>query len=59
MRTDFKDVPLAESSVSLKLSEIQKRCSELLQDSEALDGLSLESELPVVAPECDDPYNRG
>ncbi len=38
----FVDVPLSESSVTLKLSEIQKRCSKLIQDTEPdLDGLSL------------------
>ena len=59
MRTEFKDVPLSKSSVSLKLSEIQKRCSELILDSEALADLTLEPELPVTAPDRGDPYNRG
>jgi len=59
MRTDFKDVPLSESNVSLKLSKIQRRCSELIQDSEALADLTLEVEPPVTAPDRGDPYNRG
>lgn len=59
MHTDFKDVPLSKSSVSLKLSEIQKRCTELILDSEALADLTLEPELPVTTPDRGDPYNRG
>ena len=59
MHTDFKDVPLSKSNVSLKLSEIQKRCTELIQDSEALADLSLEAEPPITAPDRGDPYNRG
>ena len=59
MRTDFKDVPLSESTVSLKLSEIQRKCTELIQDSEALSDLTLEAEPPVPVPDRGDPYNRG
>ena len=50
------DTPLSESSVSLKLEEIQKRCSELLEHPEALSELTLEE--PVADPLSDDPYNR-
>ena len=35
------DTPLSESSVTLKLSLIQKRCSELMENVDALE-LSLE-----------------
>ena len=49
------DSPLSESSVSLKLSLIQKRCSELMDDA---DGLGLALEEPVQATDSSDPYNR-
>jgi hypothetical protein len=50
------DTPLSESSVSLKLEEIQKRCSELLETPESMPELSLEDS-PSVADHSD-PYNR-
>ena len=50
------DNPLSESSVSLKLEEIQKRCSELMDEPDALEELTLE-EVPVT-PRSNDPYNR-
>ena len=50
------DTPLSQSSVSLKLEEIQKRCSDLQDAPELMLELSLE-ETPAVA-EHDDPYNR-
>ena len=55
----FKDKPLAESSVSHKLSEIQERCTKLLQESGGLDDLTLEGEAPVITPDGTDPYNHG
>lgn len=54
-RTD-KDIPLSESNVSLKLEEIQRRCSELMEEPDALMELSLEE--PAPAPVSNDPYNR-
>lgn len=57
MPKDFNDIPLSESNVSLKLADIQKRCSELLQDSDAMTGLSLEE--AHVEPDTNNPYNRG
>lgn len=51
------DVPLSESSVSLKLAEIQRRCSELMDAPEALLELTLEDP-PAKAPPADDPYNH-
>jgi hypothetical protein len=39
------DTPLSESSVSLKLEEIQRRCSELMEEPDALLELSLEEPL--------------
>ena len=50
------ETPLSQSSVSLKLEEIQKRCNELMDTPDALE-LTLEE--PVVeSPRSDDPYNR-
>ena len=57
MNKDFKDIPLSESNVSLKLADIQKRCSDLIEDPDELGGLSLEE--PVVEPDNNNPYNRG
>ena len=48
------DSPLSESSVSLKLSLIQKRCSELMNKT---DGLALTLEEPEPSG-SGDPYNR-
>ncbi len=49
------DNPLSESSVSLKLSLIQKRCSELMDKT---DGLELTLEDPDPPSSSGDPYNR-
>ncbi len=50
------DTPLSQSSVTLKLEMIQKRCSELMDSPDALE-LTLEE--PVAQdPRSDDPYNR-
>ncbi len=57
MEKDFKDTPLSESNVSLKLADIQKRCSELLEDSE--DSLELTLEEPAARTDDGNPYNRG
>ncbi len=57
MEKDFKQIPLSESNVSLKLADIQKRCSELLQESDTITGLSLEE--PYVEPDNNNPYKRG
>ena len=57
MTKDFNDTPLSESNVSLKLADIQKRCSDLIEDSDDIGGLSLEE--PAVEPDNNNPYNRG
>ncbi|MEM8815647.1 MAG: hypothetical protein AAFX56_01115 [Pseudomonadota bacterium] len=49
-------IPLSESNVSLNLSLIQKRCSELL---DAPDELELSLEEPLEAVDDGNPYNRG
>ena len=49
------DTPLSQSSVTLKLEEIQKRCSELINSPDALE-LTLEES--VAEPKrSDDRYN--
>ena len=50
-----RDAPLSESSVSTKLSLIQKRCSQLMDES---DGLELTLEEPAPQLEGSDPYNQ-
>ena len=49
------DSPLSESSVTLKLSLIQKRCSELMDQTDGLE-LTLEDSEPPSSNS--DPYNR-
>ncbi len=57
MEKDFDDVPLSQSNVSLKLADIQKRCSQLIDDADDLDGLSLEE--PSLEADNNNPYSRG
>ena len=57
MEKEFKHIPLSESQVSLKLAEIQRRCSELLEESG--DSLELSLEEPVSQPDDNNPYNHG
>ncbi len=56
MEKEFKDMTLAESNVSLKLSEIQRRCADLLDEPGDLE-LSLEEPAEVV--DTGNPYERG
>ena len=55
MDKKLMDTPLSESSVSLKLEEIRRRCSELMDEPDALLELSLED--PVVEPASDGAFN--
>lgn len=57
MDNNYKDAPLSESSVSLKLAEIQERCSKLMDQPDALLELSLEEPAPRLAA-SNDPYNH-
>jgi hypothetical protein len=57
MKKDFDDIPLSQSTVSLKLADIQKRCSELVDDANDFGGLSLED--PIVELDTNNPYSRG
>ena len=61
MDKDINDVPLSESNVSLKLANIQKRCSALMEEPDTLE-LSLEEPVaskPSADEKCYDPYDRG
>ena len=57
MDMEFQDAPLSESNVSLKLADIQKRCSEMLSEPETMLELTLEE--PSIEPDNNNPYNRG
>ena len=52
------DTPLSQSNVSLKLEEIQRRCSELLEAPDGLLELALEEEPTTAEHESHDPYNH-
>lgn len=60
MDKDFDQIPLSRSNVSLKLANIQKRCTQLLDEPDELTELTLEE--PRLEPVEDgpyDPYDRG
>lgn len=57
MEKDFDDIPLSQSNVSLKLADIQERCSKLIDDPDYLGGLSLEE--PATKTDKNNPYSRG
>jgi hypothetical protein len=57
MPKDVNDIPLADSNVTLRLANVQRRCSELLLDSG--DELELTLEEPVEPPDSGNPYDRG
>jgi hypothetical protein len=50
------DTSAAESSVSLKLEEIQRRCSRLIDQPEGLSELKLED--AAADQDVNDPYNQ-
>lgn len=52
----YDDIPLSESNVSLKLADIQKQCSQLLQDTE--DSIELSLEDAVIPSNAFNPYDR-
>ena len=55
-KTMDSPLPLSETNVALKLPEIRKRCSELMDEPEALTELSLED--PDAIIDTGDPYNH-
>ncbi len=56
MYEDPKSITPAESSISLRLAEIRRRCSQLLSEPDALE-LTLED--AAERPDGTNPYNRG
>ena len=60
MDWEFKYEPLSASNISLRLAEIQKRCSDLLSEPDALDELTLEGD-EVTPPDNNgfNPYDKG
>lgn len=54
---DLDDVPLSESNVSLRLADIQRRCSQLIDGEDDFGGLSLEE--PAPPKDNSNPYDRG
>lgn len=52
------DTPLSQSNVSLKLSEIQKRCEELMQQEHIDLCLEDASDRPASLSDPYNPYNR-
>ncbi|MDJ0940457.1 MAG: hypothetical protein QNJ00_11910 [Woeseiaceae bacterium] len=55
---DLLDIPLSQSNVSLRLADIQRRCSELIHDPDDLGGLELADE-PKPVVDNSNPYDRG
>ncbi len=50
------DTPLSEKTITMELSLILRRCSELIDNPDDLTELSLEE--PPVPEQCSDPYNK-
>lgn len=57
MSKEINDVPLSESNVSLKLADIQRRCSQLIESNDGMLELALEEYSPE--PDKNNPYNQG
>lgn len=56
MNNEHDTVPLSQSNVSLRLADIQKRCSQLIEGQDDFGSLSLEE--PVVEQDNNNPYDR-
>jgi hypothetical protein len=56
MDAKFEDIDDPRSTVSLQLAKIQQRCTELLEEPDAL-GLCLEE--PIPEPDSTNPYDCG
>lgn len=60
MDWELKDEPLSASSVTLRLTEIQKRCKDLLSEPESLAELRLEGDESAPGdPGGFNPYDHG
>ena len=57
MDKNINEAPLSETNVTLKLADIQRRCSQLLDGSSELNDLSLED--PIAVFDDGNPYSRG
>jgi len=58
MKKKEMEIPLSQSSVSLKLEEIQNRCSELMDEPDALLEMTLDEPFAARPPAKNDPYNH-
>lgn len=58
MDKEFDDVPLSQSNVTMKLADIQRRCSQLMEEDEEELGLTLEDP-PAEKADDSNPYDRG
>ncbi len=56
MDAEAMDTPLSEKTITMELSLILRRCSELIDNPDDLSDLSLEE--PRAAEQANDPYNR-
>ncbi len=59
MDKDFYDNHLSHSDVTLRLADIQKRCTQMLEESSDETGLCLVLEDPNAKPDDTNPYDRG
>ncbi len=60
MEWDLKDEPLSASQVSLRLADIQKRCTDLLTEPDSLDELQIEGDETAPSDHGGfNPYNHG
>jgi len=59
MDKDFYDNHLSQSDVTLRLADIQKRCTQLLEESSDETGLCLVLEDPNAKADDTNPYDRG
>lgn len=57
LNKDYKESPLSETSITTKLSLIQRQCSELLDAGNDVGGLTLEE--PLTEADSFNPYDRG
>lgn len=53
---DTEDIPLSHSQVTLRLADIQKRCSELIKSDDEVELSLLE---PIDSGDGCNPYNYG
>ena len=59
MDKDYYDNHLSHSDVTLRLADIQKRCTQLLEEGSDETGLCLVLEDPNAKADDNNPYDRG